>query len=100
MQAGDRILKIERANRPPACRSTKSCDGCGAKSAPNVKMSVVHAGAEKPETVTLTREVIHVDTVRGDHRKTDDSWDFMLDDDQHIGYIRITTFSRDTAKPI
>ena len=52
---------------------------------------------QKPESVTLKREIIHVDTVCGDHRKTDDTWDFMLDAEQHIGYIRITTFSRDTA---
>ena len=48
-------------------------------------------------TVTVTREVIHVDTVLGDHRKADDSWDFMLDPEKRIGYIRVTTFSRDTA---
>ena len=46
------------------------------------------ARAEK-ETVTITREMIHVETVLGDRRKADDSWDFMLDHDKHIGYIRI-----------
>ena len=33
----------------------------------------------------------------GDRRKPDDTWDFMLDHDKHIGYIRLTAFSRDTA---
>ncbi len=33
-------------------------------------------------------------------RKTDDTWDFMLDHDKHIGYIRITAFSRDTAADV
>ena len=33
----------------------------------------------------------------GDRRKADDAWDFMLDHDKHIGYIRLTAFSRDTA---
>ena len=46
---------------------------------------------------TLTREKIHVDTVLGDHRKADGTWDFMLDPKQHIGYVRLTAFSRDTA---
>ena len=41
--------------------------------------------------------MIHVETVLGDHRRDDDSWDFMLDADKHIGYIRVTGFSRDTA---
>ncbi len=45
----------------------------------------------------VTREVIHVQTVLGDHRKTDDSWDYMLDAKKRIGYIRLTGFSRNTA---
>src|SRR5262249_25416853 len=40
---------------------------------------------------------IHVDTVLGDHRKADDSWDFLVDPEKRIGYIRLTAFSRDTA---
>ena len=33
----------------------------------------------------------------GDRRKPDDTWDFMLDPQQRIGYVRLTAFSRDTA---
>ena len=33
----------------------------------------------------------------GDRRKPNDEWDFMLDKDKKIGYIRITTFSQNTA---
>jgi carboxyl-terminal processing protease len=66
----------------------------------SVTLTVVHPGKSKPETVTVKREVIHIDTVLGDRRKTDDSWDFMLDSDKRIGYIRVTTFSRDTAQDL
>ena len=38
--------------------------------------------------------------VLGDRRKADDSWDFMLDHDKHIGYIRLSAFSRDTAQEL
>ena len=50
--------------------------------------------------MTITREWVHVETVLGDRRKSDDSWDFMLDHDKHIGYIRLTAFSRDTAQDL
>ena len=33
----------------------------------------------------------------GDHRKADDTWDFMLDHEAGIGYVRVTAFSRETA---
>lgn len=62
-----------------------------------VTLTVVHPGRPGKETLTLTREIIHVETVLGDQRNADDSWDFMLDDQQRIGYVRLTAFSRDTA---
>ena len=33
----------------------------------------------------------------GDRRKPNDEWEFMLDPEKRIGYIRMTAFSRDTA---
>ena len=66
----------------------------------SVTLTVAHVGSGKRETVTVDRELIHVETVLGDHRRDDDSWDFMLDPDKHIGYIRITGFSRDTAQDL
>ncbi len=63
----------------------------------SVTFTVAHPGHKNKEVVTIKREIIHVDTVLGDVRKPDDRWDFMLDHEKHIGYIRISGFSRDTA---
>jgi carboxyl-terminal processing protease len=41
-----------------------------------------------------------MDSVIGDHRKADDTWNFFLDESKKIGYIRITTFSRHTTDEI
>jgi carboxyl-terminal processing protease len=38
-----------------------------------------------------------VPSVLGDHRKPDDQWDFMLDKDKKIGYVRISGFIQSTA---
>ena len=62
-----------------------------------VKLTIIHSCRSSKDVVDITREVIRVHTVLGDHRKADDAWDFMLDNDQRIGYIRITAFSRSTA---
>jgi carboxyl-terminal processing protease len=35
--------------------------------------------------------------VVGDHRKPDDQWDFMIDKDKKIGYVRISSFIQNTA---
>jgi carboxyl-terminal processing protease len=97
--AGDRITKIgdestEKLSLDDAVHKLKGDAGT------SVTLTVVHPGKTKPITLTVKREVIHIDTVLGDRRKADESWDFMLDSEKRIGYIRITTFSRDTAEDL
>jgi carboxyl-terminal processing protease len=96
IQAGDRIIKIEGEptkgiDRDEAVRKLKGEAGT------TVTFTVMHALDNREETVTLKREIIHVDTVLGDRRKPNDEWEFMLDADKGIGYIRLTAFSRDSA---
>lgn len=94
--AGDRIVEIdgkstEEITMDDAVKRLKGEEGT------KVTLVVVHEHQAEKETVTITREVIHVATVLGDHRKDDGSWDFMLDSEKRIGYIRITAFSRNTV---
>jgi carboxyl-terminal processing protease len=62
-----------------------------------VKLTVLHPGAEKTETVSIRRAQIEVPSVMGDVRQADDSWDFMIDKDRKIGYIRISSFIQNTT---
>lgn len=62
----------------------------------SVTITVVRPGGE-PRNVTLNREVIHVETVMGSRRNPDDSWNYILDEENMIGYIRVTSFARETA---
>ena len=99
IQAGDRITKIEG-------KPTKGIDIEAAvrqlkgEAGTSVTFTVRHALDNREETVTLKREVIHVDTVMGDRRKPNDEWEFLIDSDKRIGYIRLTAFSRDTASDL
>jgi carboxyl-terminal processing protease len=96
VMAGDRITKIEGEStrgmsRDDAVQKLKGEVGT------KVTFTVQHALTGETETFTLDREIVHVDTVMGDTRKLDDSWNFMLDPEKRIGYIRLAGFSRDTA---
>jgi len=99
LMAGDHIVKIEG-------ESTKGIDLTGAvqkmkgKPGTTVTITVVHPGADKEVEATITRQNIHVQTVLGERRKKDDTWDFMLNHDRHIGYLRVTAFSHNTADEI
>ncbi len=99
VQAGDKILQIEGESTKDltlddAVKKLKGEIGTA------VTLTVQHALTGRTESFTIKREQIHVDTVLGDHRKEDDTWDFLLDSENRIGYIRITAFSRDTASEL
>jgi carboxyl-terminal processing protease len=76
VQSGDRILRIEGESTRELTidQAVKKLKGDVGTS---VTFTVEHALTGKTETYTIKREQIHVDTVLGDHRKTDDSWDFL-----------------------
>jgi carboxyl-terminal processing protease len=62
-----------------------------------VTLSVRHRGAESPEQLTLTRDRIIVPTIRGWQRTADGKWRYMIDEAAGIGYVRVTSFSGETA---
>jgi C-terminal peptidase prc len=47
---------------------------------------------DRPLTFALKFENLQLETVLGVRRKEDDSWDYMLDPERHIAYIRVPHF--------
>ncbi|WP_425615349.1 S41 family peptidase [Anatilimnocola sp. NA78] len=62
-----------------------------------VKIKVKHVAEDRVAELEVKRELIRVDSVLGDHREADFTWNYFLDDDKKIGYVRITNFARHTA---
>lgn len=98
VMAGDLILDIDGTTTEglPLEKAVELLQG---QPGTPVKLHVLHEGTtlEKAETLTLNRAIIEIPSVMGDRRKPDDTWDFMLDHEKKIGYIRITNFVADTA---
>jgi len=94
--AGDRILEIDGKSADGLSRD-EAVEKLRGDEGTSVTLTVVHPGKEAKEKVTIKREKIHIDTVLGDHRKADGTWEYMFDAKQHVGYVRVTAFSRDTA---
>jgi carboxyl-terminal processing protease len=99
IRAGDLISTIEgeSTHNFDLEKAVKRLKG---KAGEAVKLGVVHLGANAVEEVKVTREMVHVSTVLGDHYKPDGKWEYMLNAEKKIGYVRITTFSRDTVKEL
>ena len=93
--AGDRILEIdgkstEGLSIDESIKRLKGDEGTV------VALTVMHSGKDAKETISLTREIIHVDTVLGGCHGSDGAWEYVFDPQRHIGYVRIVAFSRDT----
>jgi len=94
--AGDTIMEIDGKSTEGYSIDTAVRLLKGKPGAP-VKIGILHRGGDKTEQVNVVRDVIHVATVLGDRYKSDGSWDFMLDKENKIGYVRLTHFSRHSA---
>jgi carboxyl-terminal processing protease len=97
--AGDQIVEIE-GQSAEGMSPDKAAEFLMGRPGTDVKLSVLHEGTEDPEPMTITRAIIEVPTVLSDRRKPDDQFDFMLDKDKKIGYVRIATFSQNTAEEL
>jgi carboxyl-terminal processing protease len=97
--AGDQILEID-GQTAEGMSIDKAVEVLTGRPGTEVKLSVLHEGSEEPEPVTITRAIIDVPSILGDHRKPDDQWEFLIDKDQKIGYIRISSFIQSTAEEL
>lgn len=93
--AGDIILEIEGESTldMPLPEAVELLTG---EQGTDVTILVRHENGEE-ERITITRGVIEVQTVRGFRRNAEQAYDFLLDDDNGIGYIRLTQFGARTV---
>ncbi|HEY2837605.1 MAG TPA: S41 family peptidase [Pirellulales bacterium] len=100
MQAGDRIIEIEGETTAEIRQLDDAIKRLKGEPGSKVTITTFRPSSGKRRTFSLDREIVHVDTVMGDQRKDDDSWDFLLDHEKKIGYIRVTAFGRDTERDL
>lgn len=99
LDAGDVIEAVDgipTKNMSLICAVKKITGPKGSK----VTLSVRHRGAETTEQITLVRDRIIVPTIRGWQRSADGKWRYMIDETAGIGYVRITSFSGETARDL
>ncbi|MFP6657391.1 MAG: S41 family peptidase [Pirellulales bacterium] len=96
---GDQIIEIE-GKSSKGITLTEAVGKLKGKVGTDVNVTLRHGDKGEPRKVTLTRGLVKVETVLGYGRHQDDSWKFMYDDESRIGYIRLSSFGRDTAKEL
>ncbi len=93
----DRVVKTDKSGMADLTleESTKLIRGPIGTS---VRLELARPGHAEPIQVTLKRTEIKVDSVLGDSRNADDSWNFHLAANPEIAYIRIHAFGDRTAE--
>jgi carboxyl-terminal processing protease len=99
MMAGDHIVEIE-GKTTKGITIDEAVRRMKGKVGTEVTVKVIHPNTTTPEEIKLKREIIRVQTVLGEERNADDSWNWMYDDEKKIGYIRVTAFARHTAEEL
>lgn len=98
IQPGDIIVKVDGQSLDGK-RSSDIIELIQGEPGTPVTLTILHDGDSKTVDITVNRAVIEVSTVIGDHRRTDDpgKWDFMLDKENKLGYVRVLDFYEPTA---
>ncbi|MBN1590840.1 MAG: S41 family peptidase [Pirellulales bacterium] len=97
--AGDVILKIN-GKSTQGMTLDDAVDLMHGKVGQPVRLTILHEGDEEPVDMTIVRDIIKVDTVLGDTRNADGSWNYFLEGEDRIGYLRVNTIAENTDEEL
>jgi carboxyl-terminal processing protease len=100
IQADDLIVEIEGQSTEEIHSRDDAVAKLKGEPGTKVTITTLRPSTGDRNTISIERELVQLETVMGDQRKSDDTWDFMLDHERKIGYIRITGFGRDTERDL
>src|SRR5579863_2707241 len=101
IMAGDVILKIDgKATENMSLK--KVVESIQGEPGTKITLTVLHETGKKPVDIDINRAEIKVDSVLGDRRRKMNlkDWDFWIDPDSKIAYVRITSFTETTTAEI
>ena len=109
LRGGDLLVSITRlvdadGSRLPTITTVSTADLevsdvvklVAGKPGTKIRLGILKAGEKTPSEIEVKRDVILLESVVGHHRKADHSWDFMLDGQSGIGYVRLLEYSGTT----
>jgi carboxyl-terminal processing protease len=96
--ANDLITKID-GKSTENMRLNEAVDLITGDPGQKVTLTVVHEGSKEPVDIDIIRAEIEVQAVLGDQRSPDNAkdWDYVIDKENKIGYVRLTAFSETAA---
>lgn len=103
LAAGDKIVQVNGemiSSFTPGREQMEAIKVLKGKAGEQVEVGVVRSGVDGIKQFQVTREVIQLPTVFGSKRGEDGEWRYTLPENDEIGYIRISHFTRRTAQEV
>lgn len=96
VRAGDLIMEVEGEDTEgmSLARAVELMKGPPGE---KVNIHVRHIGESENVSLDVERAIIQVSSVLGDEYGEDGKWNFMIDDEEKIGYVRLTQFGRKSS---
>jgi carboxyl-terminal processing protease len=94
LRSGDRLVQVNGSALPAEKKLEGVVKLLRGPVGTAVTVGVKREGVQEPLVLQLVRDTIKLPSVKADHYKPDLSWDFMLDDQKKIGYVRLTQVGR------
>jgi carboxyl-terminal processing protease len=96
LRAGDRVIAVDEAVFPSG-REVETARKLLRGSIGTTVTARIKRDGELID-IRLVRDSVSLPSIRGDHYKTDNSPEFMVDAEKKIGYVRLTTLGKESAK--
>jgi carboxyl-terminal processing protease len=99
VRAGDIVMEVEGEDTEDM-QLSRAVELMKGPAGETVNLKVRHMGDSEDVSLELERAIIQVSSVLGDKYGKDGQWDFMLDGEKGIGYIRLTQFGRKSGEEL
>lgn len=99
LRTGDAILAID-GEKTIGMKQMDAITRMRGKPGSKVKLRVRHAGSNEEVELEIERAVIMAPSLLGDKRHEDGSWDFHLQENPRIGYLRLATFGKHSVEEL
>ncbi|MCO6456101.1 MAG: S41 family peptidase [Pirellulaceae bacterium] len=99
LQAGDVILEVD-GTTTEGMRVDEAVTLMRGPRGQAVELLVRHSDGGEPRSYSLKRDLIPIESVLGDTRTVDGDWDFHLEEDPRLAYVRVTSFGEHTARDL
>ena len=99
LKAGDEIVEVDGKSTKGLTQAALTERLTGPSGRP-VELGIVRADSTTTEQVTVVREIIQIPTIVGHQRNADHTWNYLLDDVNKFGYLRITHFAKNTPEDL